>query len=171
MLGSALVHWVANVCVATATIGCIYTVIAAALSLRFGRHVGGDATSNPSITILKPVCGREPHMFARLLAFARQHYDAPVQLVFGAQDRADPSIHVVPGLQAASPHVAVDLVVEPRTYGTNRKVSNLINMATLAEHEVVVLSDSDIEVGPSYLNDVVAELERPGVGAVTCLYH
>jgi len=34
-----------------------------------------------------------------------------------------------------------------------------------------VLSDSDIEVGPTYLNDVVAELQRPGVGAVTCLYH
>ena len=171
MLGNAFLHWVANVCVATATIGCVYTVIAAVLSLRFGRPASGVAASSPSITILKPLCGREPQMFARLLAFVRQHYDAPVQLVFGAQDRTDPAIHVVRGLQAASPTVAVDLVVEPRAYGTNRKVSNLINMAALARNEVVVLSDSDIEVAPSYLNDVVASLERPGVGAVTCLYH
>jgi ceramide glucosyltransferase len=34
-----------------------------------------------------------------------------------------------------------------------------------------VVADSDIQVGPNYLADVVGELERPGVGAVTCLYH
>src|SRR6202021_272561 len=41
----------------------------------------------------------------------------------------------------------------------------------LARHDVIVLSDSDIEVGPTYLQDVTAELAKPGVGAVTCLYH
>lgn len=171
MLGNAFVHWVANVCVATATIGCVYTVMAAALSLRFGRHREDIPGQHPSITVLKPLCGREPQMFGRLLAFARQHYDAPVQLVFGAQDRTDPAVHVVRGLQAAKTGAAIDLVVEPRTYGTNRKVSNLINMAALARHDVVVLSDSDIEVEPTYLSDVVAALKDPGIGAVTCLYH
>jgi ceramide glucosyltransferase len=34
-----------------------------------------------------------------------------------------------------------------------------------------VLVDSDILVGPDHLSKVVGELERPGVGAVTCLYH
>src|SRR5262245_66467931 len=44
-------------------------------------------------------------------------------------------------------------------------------MAPLARIDVIGLSDSDIEVGPTYLADVIAELQRPGVGAVTCLYH
>src|SRR5262249_13591328 len=35
----------------------------------------------------------------------------------------------------------------------------------------IVLSDSDIDVESTYLADVIAELQRPGVGAVTCLYH
>jgi len=166
-----LILWIGNFCVAAATIGCVYTLIAAALSLRLGQRRGALADPQPSVTVLKPLCGREPNLFARLMAFGRQRYDAPVQLVFGSQDRADPAIGVVHGLQTARPDLAIELAVEPRGYGTNRKVSNLINMAPLARHDVVVLSDSDIEVGPTYLNDVVAELQRPGVGAVTCLYH
>jgi ceramide glucosyltransferase len=171
MLADSVLVWVANFCVAAATIGCVYTLIAAALMLCFAQRTGVGDGRQPSVTVLKPLCGREPDLFGRLLAFGHQHYDGPVQIVFGSQDRADPAIDVVKRLQAASPDLPVDLAVDPRAYGTNRKVSNLINMATLARHEVIVLSDSDIEVGPTYLADVVAELQKPGVGAVTCLYH
>src|SRR5258705_647897 len=171
MLADSGLVWVANFCVAAATIGCVYTLIAAALTLRFAQRTGvGDGTQ-PSVTVLKPLCGREPDLLGRLLAFGHQHYDGPVQIVFGSQDRSDPAIDVVKRLQGASPDLPVDVAVDPRAYGTNRKVSNLINMATLARHEVIVMSDSDIEVGPNYLTDVVAELQKPGVGAVTCLYH
>ena len=171
MLADSVLVWVANFCVAAATIGCVYTLIAAALTLRFAQRTGVGDGARPSVTVLKPLCGREPDLFGRLLAFGHQHYDGPVQIVLGSQDRSDPAIDVVKRLQAASPDLPVDLAVDPRAYGTNRKVSNLVNMATLARHEVIVMSDSDIEVGPNYLTDVVAELQKPGVGAVTCLYH
>src|ERR1700732_2257339 len=36
---------------------------------------------------------------------------------------------------------------------------------------VDVISDSDIAVDPHYVASLVAELEEPGVGAVTCAYH
>jgi ceramide glucosyltransferase len=36
---------------------------------------------------------------------------------------------------------------------------------------MLVLIDSDILVGPGHLSGVVAELQRPGVGAVTCLFY
>ena len=36
----------------------------------------------------------------------------------------------------------------PRCYGANAKVSNLINMLPAARHDMLVLSDSDIAVGP-----------------------
>lgn len=155
-----------------ATIGCVYAVIAAMLTLRFGQRSRRVETGpQPPVTILKPLCGREPGLFARLLAFGHQDYDAPVQIVVGAQNRSDPAIDVVGHLRAANPAADIDLVVDPLGHGTNRKVSNLINMAPHARHEVVALSDSDIEVEPTYLRDVVAELAQPGVGAVTCLYH
>jgi ceramide glucosyltransferase len=171
MLADSVLVWVANFCVAAGMIGCVYTLIAAALVLRFALHVGQGSDARPSVTILKPLCGPEPGLFGRLLGFAHQDYDGPVQVVFGSQDRSDPAIGVVKQMQAACADLPVELSIDPRAHGTNRKVSNLINMATLARHEVIVLSDSDIEVGPTYLSDVVAELQKPGVGAVTCLYH
>jgi len=58
----------------------------------------------------------------------------------------------------------------PRT-GGNRKICNLINMAEAARHNILVISDSDIEVAASYLAQIIPALGRPGVGAVTCLYY
>ena len=55
-------------------------------------------------------------------------------------------------------------------HGGNRKVSNLINMAEVAGHPLIVMADSDIAVGPNYLRTLAAALAEPGVGAVTCLY-
>src|SRR5215471_98291 len=170
----ALILGLGNLCVAAATIGCIFAVIAGALALRFVRRQGradDPSQPQPSITILKPLCGQEPDLLARLLGFAHQCYPGPMQIVFGSQHRADPAMDTVKRLEALLPDLAIDVAVEPRAFGTNRKVNNLINMAPLGGNDVVVLSDSDIEVGPTYLADVVAELQKPGVGAVTCLYH
>jgi ceramide glucosyltransferase len=38
------------------------------------------------------------------------------------------------------------------------------------QHSVLVLSDSDMAVGPDYLATLLATLARPGVGAATCVY-
>ncbi len=172
MSADTLILGVGNLCVATATLGCVYALLAGALALRFGhRNAHPAELPQPSVTILKPLCGHEPGLLTRLLGFAHQCYSGTTQIVFGAQHRTDPAVNAVKRLAELRPEVAAEVAVEPRGFGTNRKVSNLINMMPLVRNEVVVLSDSDIEVGPSYLADVVAELQQPGVGAVTCLYH
>ena len=71
----------------------------------------------------------------------------------------------------SSQEVRIDLNVNSRQHGANRKISNLINMAPLAQAELLAIIDSDILVGPDHLSELASELERPGVGAVTCLYH
>jgi ceramide glucosyltransferase len=68
------------------------------------------------------------------------------------------------------PHADLELVIDPRVYGNNLKVSNLINMTPRARHDVLVIADSDMRVRPDYLDAVVAPLQRHGVGLVTCLY-
>lgn len=163
--------WVTNVVSAAAVLGCIYALIAAVLVLRFGARSRLEPGTPEPLTVLKPLCENEPGLLGRLASFCSQDYGAQVQIVFGAQDRADRSIAVVENLKAVCRDKTIDLKIDPRSHGTNRKVSNLANMVPLAQHGVLVVSDSDIDVGPTYLSDIAAELNRPGVGAVTCLYH
>ena len=73
-------------------------------------------------------------------------------------------------LQAAYPHCDIELVIDSRVHGSNLKVSNLINMARRARHDLIVLADSDIAVEPDYLDTVTAPLADPDTGVVTCLY-
>jgi len=122
------------------------------------------------VTLLKPLCGAEPDLYANLRSFCLQDY-AHFQVVFGVRDSADPSLGVVQRLAAEFPHLAIDVVVNAQQHGANRKVSNLINMLECARHDVLVISDSDALVGPDYLSTVTAPLQDETTGLVTCLYH
>jgi ceramide glucosyltransferase len=62
------------------------------------------------------------------------------------------------------------LQVCPKDLGTNVKVSNLAQMLPEARYEQLIVNDSDIRVERDYLCRVLAPLQDPGVGLVTCLY-
>ena len=129
-----------------------------------------DARLSPGVSLLKPLHGAEDGLRENLESFCSQRYAGPVQIVLGVRGSDDPAVEVVRDLQRCHPEQDIQLVTDARVHGENRKVSNLINMAHAPRHEVVVVSDSDIRVGPDYLEQVVARLHRPEVGFVTCLY-
>lgn len=161
----------AVMCCATAALGCCYALFAAFAVRGFARSPGAKAPAAvPAVTVLKPLHGAEPNLYANLAGFCAQNYPGPVQIVFGVGDPFDPAIAIVRKLIADFPDRDLALTINPRRHGTNAKVSNLINMARAARHEVLVISDSDIVVAPGYLSAIAAALERPGVGLVTCLY-
>jgi ceramide glucosyltransferase len=54
--------------------------------------------------------------------------------------------------------------------GANIKVSNLAQMVREARYEYLIVNDSDIRVEPDYLRRVMAPLNDPRVGLITCLY-
>ena len=165
------VHDIGLVFLAVSVAGVAYTLAAALLvrRLRAGPPAAG-ITVAPA-TLLKPLCGEEPGLTGNLESFLRQDYGAPVQVVFGVQDPADPAHAVAERVRAAHPSADVELVADRRLHGPNRKISNLINMAAHARHDLLVLSDADMAVAPDYLSRVAAALAEPGVGAVTCYYY
>jgi len=166
-----MLSWISALCLLGASAGCLYLIAAFVFVGRFARSGVSTAGLFPSVTILKPLHGDEPGLFDNLATFCAQDYPGPVQIVFGVQDPADPAAAVVRRLMAAYPDRALDLVIDPRVHGQNGKVSNLVNMAARIRHAVVVLADSDMQAPPDYLRRVVAALQQPGVGLVTCLYH
>jgi ceramide glucosyltransferase len=158
-------------CLAVATAGCFYLCAAAILVGRFARQPPVPPAAAPPVTVLKPLHGDEPGLDENLRSFCVQDYPGPVQIVFGVQDPNDPAVAAAAPLIETLPQRSLELVVDGRQHGTNDKVSNLVNMAERIRHDVVIVADSDMRVGPDYLARVVAELQRPGVGGVTCLYH
>ena len=167
----SLARSLGDVCLIAAIVGCAFTVIACACVFSFPAEDTSKNAAQPSVTILKPLHDGEPGLPARLAAFCRQDYAAPIQILCGTQDRSVSTAAMVQALEAEFPDKIIELVVEPRSHGVNRKVSNLVNIMPRARHDTLVLSDSDIVVDPRYLRDVTALLSLPGVGAVTCLYH
>jgi ceramide glucosyltransferase len=125
--------------------------------------------ANVGVSVLKPLCGAEPRLYENLRTFCDQRHGR-FQLVLGVSSPDDPAIAVVRRLQAAYPAHDIELAIDTRVHGSNLKVSNLINMAERARHDVIVIADSDIAVEDDYLDTVAAPLADPRVGVVTCLY-
>jgi ceramide glucosyltransferase len=125
--------------------------------------------SPPPVTLLKPLCGAEPRLYENLRSFCVQNYPA-FEIVFGVRDPSDPACQVVERLIAEFPSLPIKLVGNPKLHGSNRKVSNLINMLPHVSHELLVMADSDAFVGADYLATVTAPLLDGTVGLVTCLY-
>ncbi len=162
------VHWTGLVVTALALLSAGYAFAAACLAGRFRKAASRVPAKCPPVTLLKPLHFDEPRLKHNLKSFCAQDYAGPVQIVFGVQDPLDPAIRIVEALKREHPGLDIELVIDTRIYGTNRKVSNLINLVARAKYDVLVLSDSDIEAGPGYLRSIAASLE--GGGAVTCLY-
>jgi len=156
-------------------LGSFYLIAATIVVLRFTRRSRafqrGADRNVPAIpvTVLKPLCGAEPELYENLRSYCLQSHTA-LQLVFGVQNPRDPAIAVVERLRTEFPDVDISLVVQQGWAAGNRKVANLHNMLPGAKHDILIMADADIRVGPHSIGDLVAELSKPGVGLVTCLY-
>jgi ceramide glucosyltransferase len=155
---------------ALAAIGTAYMLGAAATIVRFFAAARPAVRSDVAVTILKPLHGTEPRLTDNLATFLAQDHGGAIQLLCGVQHEGDSAIQRVEDLRQLKPDARIDLIVDPTPHGSNGKVANLINLEPHIAHDVVVLSDSDMAVPPDYLARLLASLERPGVGVVTCLY-
>jgi ceramide glucosyltransferase len=133
------------------------------------RKPSRDSAQLPPVTLLKPLCGAEPGLYEHLRVFCQQDYPT-FQIIFGVRDPVDPACAVVERLIAEFPSLPIDVVINPQLHGSNLKISNLINMLSVARYDMLVMADSDAFVGPDYLAAVTAPLLDPKVGMVTCTY-
>jgi ceramide glucosyltransferase len=160
-----------DVCLAGAFVGCILMLFESAFVLAFRDGKTPADGPQPPVTVLKPLHGAEPDLASRLTAFCQQDYDGPIQVLCGARDSASSAASTVRTLRRENTCQSIELHVDGRRHGSNRKVSNLINMLPRVRYDTVVLSDSDIVVEPGYLRSVAALLARQHGGIVTCLYY
>ena len=136
----------------------------------YWRRKKNESGFAPDVTILKPVKGVDPRMYAGLASHCRQEYAGSFEIVFGVSSLEDPAVGEIERLRAEFPECAIRLVECRERLGTSGKVSNLVQMLREARYEHVIINDSDIFVSPQYLTRVMECFADARVGMVTAPY-
>jgi ceramide glucosyltransferase len=145
---------------------CIWAAARFASQTKRGSAQVGDL---PPVSILKPLKGTDPEMYESFRSHCLQDYPE-YEILFGISDANDPATALVEKLQREFPSQAIRLVRCEKNLGANGKVSTLVQLVAAAKYDFILVNDSDIRVAPDYLRTVIAELQVPNTGLVTCLY-
>jgi ceramide glucosyltransferase len=152
-----------------------YYGYASAAARRFFRRSAHERAASetldftPPVSVLKPVSGLDRHTLEHFRSFCHQDYPE-YEILFAVADSDDAAVPIIRQLAVEFPQRSIRLIVGAPEIGASRKVNKLCRLAREARYEVLVISDSDISVPPSYLRLVAAPFRDAHVGAVTCLY-
>jgi len=145
----------------------LYNIIGYFRSIR--RLPPRDDGFAPPVSILKPVRGVDSEAYDNFASYCRLNY--PVyEIIFAVTDPSDPIVPVIEKLQRDFPNARIRLATSVERLGQNNKISNLYRLVKEAEYELLVMSDSDVRVGPDYLRELVGAFADAEVGAVTSFY-
>lgn len=156
----------AAILLAGSLIYCVLVVVATRSYL--GQKTASAAPPSP-ISVLKPLAGVDQGLENNLRTFFEQDHPQ-FEILFAVRELNDPAASVVETLQREFPERATRLIVTGEPPYPNAKVYSLARMVAEAKHDLLVMSDSDIRVGPGFLGAVAAEFSDPGVALATCPY-
>jgi ceramide glucosyltransferase len=143
-----------------------YYLLVLIAAARWRPTAGHGAT--PSISLLKPMYGRDPSLYEALRSHAVQDYPK-FEILFGVRDANDPALQDIRRLQAEFPSVPMRLIMVEGD-APNAKALTVARLAEHAAHPILIINDDDILVQPGYFRAVAAPFEDPRTGVVTCLF-
>jgi ceramide glucosyltransferase len=123
----------------------------------------------PAVSVLKPVHGAEPRLKQNVESFFRQDYPE-YEILFAADEENDAALPIIREVAARYPNVKCSILVTGLPELPNPPAYSFFRMSQVAANDILVTSDSDVEVEPNYLREVVAPMLDPAVGMVTCVY-
>ena len=153
--------------------GCGYYLVALWSARAYVRQLGAPLPDySPGVTVLKPVKGLDPEMYATFASHCRQDYAGEYELIFAASSMEDPAIAAIEQLKREFPERTLQIVLCPEVLGANGKVSNLVQALPYARFDHILINDSDIFVSSRYLRHVMAcfQSAESRIGMVTALY-
>jgi ceramide glucosyltransferase len=131
------------------------------------RSIPDDAHL-PPVSVLKPVHGLEARLKENIESFFRQDYPS-YEILFAADEADDPALEVVREVCARYPQIRTRVLVTGAPW-PNPVVHSFHCLSEAAAHEILITTDSDVEVDSHYLREIVPPLLDPQVGMVTCVY-
>jgi len=145
---------------------CVLTILAA---VRYRAVRPPELRGATPISVLKPLAGLDDGLEANLRTFFEQSYPR-FEILFAVRSPEDPAIAVVERLRMRYPGVPSRLIVVGEPPYPNAKVYSLDRMLAAAEHDLLVMADSDIRVTPDMLATIAAEFQDERLGLATCPY-
>jgi ceramide glucosyltransferase len=131
-------------------------------------HSIPDDTLLPPVSVLKPVHGLEARLQENIESFFRQNYPS-YEILFAADSADDAALDVVREVCARYPEIKTRILITGAPW-PNPVVHSFYCLADAAANDILVTTDSDVEVDPQYLREIVPPILDPKVGAVTCVY-
>jgi ceramide glucosyltransferase len=150
----------------------VYYGLAIVSSRKFFKQAQASSPGppfTPPISVLKPVRGSDPDAYENFVSLCVQDYPN-YEIVFCIDGPDDPIYGVITELRNDFPDTRIRVLFGSLSVAANDKVAKLARLTAEAEHEYLVINDSDVRVRPDYLRKLIAPLADPGTGAVTCFY-
>lgn len=119
----------------------------------------------PPVSILRPACGIENGIEETLASTFELEYPA-YEIVFCVADERDPVVPLIRRLMSERPGVAARLLIGDDRISINPKLNNLVKGVRAAAHDWLVMTDSNVLMPPSYIDELLARW-RPGTGLVS----
>src|SRR5262249_54439387 len=105
------------------------------------------ADSFPAVSLVKPVHGVGARLKENLESFFKQDYPE-YEIIFAADVEENAALPIVREVCARYPHVPTHIVITGRPPWLNPPAYAYFRMAEHAENNIMVTSDSDVEVAP-----------------------
>src|ERR1700733_3897067 len=131
------------------------------------RSIPDDAHL-PPVSVLKPVHGLEAQLEKNIESFFHQNYPN-YEILFAADEPDDPALTVVREVCARYPRIRSRVLVTGAPW-PNPVVHSFHCLSQAAQHDILVTTDSDVEVSSNYLREIVPPMLDPKVGMLTCVY-
>jgi ceramide glucosyltransferase len=169
-----ILYFVLGVALIGTLSSCVFLGLALVGVIRFHSDARKQLSSIPDdarlppVSVLKPVHGLEARLKENIESFFRQDYP-DYEILFAADEANDAALDVVREVCARYPHIRSRVLVTGTPW-PNPVVYAFHCMAEAATHDILVTTDSDVEVDPRYLREIVPPLLDPKVGMVTCVY-
>ncbi len=125
----------------------------------------------PPFSILKPLKGADLGLEENLASFFEQQYSGPFEIIFAVADPQDPAVPIVESLRARFPQTPSRILIVGPPPWHNAKVWSLHHLVEAAQHDLLLMADSDIRLAPDTLQKLAAEFHAdPKLGLATCPY-
>lgn len=161
---------IVSILLAAAVLGAwVYCALAIIAGARYVSVRRRASNAQPPVSILKPLAGLDEGLEENLRSFFVLDYPE-YEILFAVRQESDASVDVVKKLCAEYPSIRSRLLIVGEPPYPHGKVFSLASMYREARHDLVVMSDSDIRVGPDLLRVLAEEFGDSRLGISTCPY-